>query len=212
MDKQLLAILTRIADSTARIADALENNSQTQPRTQNVSPNFKRSLNKYQNFDWSEINAKIVMTDKNGPTVVTWNGVEYARRRHPDYDKGIWFSSYAGMRDGKKLYHRLISFTVSEGARPLPSEITDELTATPQAKPQATPRPPSPLDTLSYSEPVPVDETLHPAEARRLYYKLMPVLIQQDKNNVDVANRLSAAAAKQGYAHALAELQTLIVA
>jgi hypothetical protein len=95
-----------------------------------VGPNFQRQLNEYPTFDWESIGAEIVKWDRHGATVVMWQGLEFFRRRHTDYDASVWFSRYTGQKDenDRKVYARLITFSDRPRiVKALPEEVAERL-------------------------------------------------------------------------------------
>lgn len=104
----------------------------------NSSPNFFKNLSAFPTFDWSTINAKVVESDRDGVSVVEWEGRMFTRRKgNADYDPALYFSVCTGKDDaGKNKYDRLITFKQPSKAKRVPEE-TKELVGKEQPRQQA---------------------------------------------------------------------------
>ncbi len=82
-------------------------------------PDYQHSLEEYQNFDWSNIGAKILDRDSDGVSAVSWHGKIY-KRRSPEnkFAPAIWFSRKQG-----NDYYKLITFKTIEAAEPLSRKV-----------------------------------------------------------------------------------------
>ena len=102
-----LAIQTRQAEALEKIAQLLEKSLPRQP-----APNYKAVLEKFNEFDWSSINAEVELTDQFGVASVIWQGDRYKRRSPSNsYGAVIYFSRCVGKDEkGENQYERLITF------------------------------------------------------------------------------------------------------
>ena len=145
-EEKLYSVLNRIATALETLASART----TAQAMQTQSPNFKRSIDDYPNFDWSSIKARVIAHDRNGATIVEWHEREFKRRNHAKFGKGLWFSTYREKVDDKNLYDRLISFVEDQPVEQLPSSIASSLpTPPPSPAPAPSPTPARPTTPLS---------------------------------------------------------------
>lgn len=88
-------------------------------------PSFVRSLAEFAEFDWSEIDATVLLTDSDGVAVISWRGHRYMRRSPSNkFDPAIWFSRAVGKDDdGGNRYERLITFKELADPEPLPEKV-----------------------------------------------------------------------------------------
>ena len=147
--------LSRIAAALEAIATAMH--TQTHAADE-PAPSHQRTIGEYARFDWTTIDATIGETDQFGATIVMWAGREFTRRRHADYDNGVWFSRFTGRDEtGKKLYERLVTFSDRDTtARTLPEEVRDRLAT---AKPRQAPAPPTQAAAAAVLYPQRAEET-----------------------------------------------------
>ena len=125
-----------------RIATALEVISKNglagaAPVVATTSPDYQRGLADYIDFDWSSIDARVMVSDEHGPTQVEWNNIIFTRRA-PDnkYGRDIWYSHYVSTDDqGNKKYDWLISFKQAAEVDPLPKKVQNEMRLEAEAKP-----------------------------------------------------------------------------
>ena len=87
----------------------------------NPTPNYRRPLSDYQDFDWASIGAIVLKEDRDGATEVEWNGQVFTRRSPQNsYDAAIWYSRSVGKdSDGKNKYLRLITFKAPSESGPI---------------------------------------------------------------------------------------------
>lgn len=105
---QILLLLTRQVQALEGIEVALK---RMMP-TNYLAPNWQYPLEDYASFNWENIEAVVVSTDRWGATVVNWRGQQFVRRS-PDnkFGEAIWFSRSAGKdENGENKYEKLISF------------------------------------------------------------------------------------------------------
>lgn len=93
----------------------------------NSSPNYFKRLSDFQNFDWSSINADVIERDRDGVSVVEWEGRMFIRRKgNADYDPALYFSVCTGKDEaGKNKYDRLITFKQPSKAKRVPEETKE---------------------------------------------------------------------------------------
>lgn len=103
----------------------------------NSSPNYFKRLSDFQNFDWSSINADVIERDRDGVSVVEWEGRMFTRRKgNADYDPALFFTVCTGKDEaGKNKYDRLITFKQPSKAKRVPEE-TKELVEKEQPRQQ----------------------------------------------------------------------------
>lgn len=76
-----------------------------------ISPDYRAALDEFARFDWGQIGAEVVASDKQGPTAVKWNRQVFTRRAGDGkFGKAIWFSRCVGKESGENVYARLITF------------------------------------------------------------------------------------------------------
>jgi len=129
---EILHQLVRIADGIEFIAHQGEI----------PEPNYVRQLSDYPAFNWSSIDAEIVQTDKDGASIVLWNGALYTRRSPSNkFEPAIFFSRSAGKdADGNVKYYRLITFRTIHDADPIPAKVA---AAIPNGQAQKPSQPPA---------------------------------------------------------------------
>lgn len=94
----------RLLSVLERIATALE----AQPLP---APDITRDLSDYPSFDWSSINADVIVRDRHGAIAVRHAGKIYTRRNPANkYGVAIWYSRATGKEGDDTLYEKLISF------------------------------------------------------------------------------------------------------
>lgn len=132
------AILTEISRSLAVIAGSMA-----------TAPDIRVPIETYVGFDWESIGAKVLRNDKDGASVVEWNGKHF-KRRAPDnkFEACIWFSRCVGKDEaGNNKYDVLISFEqikddvdpIGEKARKLIGQIGAQRAQAPNPPPPAPP-------------------------------------------------------------------------
>lgn len=95
-------------------------------------PNWTKQLSQYKS-NWPEaIDATVIDSDQDGPTVVAWAGHAYIRRssENKKYGAAIWFSRADGRDEsGEANYVRLITFREKAvpRAEPLPEYVRAKL-------------------------------------------------------------------------------------
>ncbi len=138
-----LELLERIANALERIAFAMAPES----------PNYRRPLADFPNFNWSQIGASVTATDPHGPTLVEWGGYEWKRRNKADFGNDIFFTRPAGKDEsGRNKYLRLITFSPPTPVKRVAADVREAL-----AEATATP-PPAPIAPVApaLSQPAPV--------------------------------------------------------
>ncbi len=137
------AILTEISRSLAVIAGSMA-----------IAPDIRVPIETYVGFDWESIGAKVLRNDKDGASVVEWNGKHF-KRRAPDnkFEPCIWFSRCSGKDEaGNNKYDVLISFEqikddvdpIGEKARKLIGQAGAQRAQAPNPPPVSAPPPPPP--------------------------------------------------------------------
>jgi len=126
----ILHQLTRIADGIEFIAHQGEI----------PEPNYVRQIGEYPSFNWPSIDAEIVKSDKDGATIVLWNGALYTRRSPSNkFEPAIFFSRAAGKdAEGNVKYYRLITFRTIKDADPIPDKVAAAIPAAQASKPAQT--------------------------------------------------------------------------
>lgn len=116
-DPNILKQLTRIADALERLASGGKPSA----------PNHVRPIEAYAGFDFAEIGAEIVHSDKDGPTHLAWGGLIFTRRSPTNkFEPVIWYSAPAGKdENGEVMYVRLITFKQIKDAEELPPKVAD---------------------------------------------------------------------------------------
>ena len=123
--EQLAIDMGRLADAIEIIAKHLAP-EESKSLGRHKLPNLRRPLADYASFDWTTIGAKIVATDRSGPTEVEYRGVVCKRRSGEDKKgKAIWFNVVTGgtVAEGNITYERLISFRDGTPAEPLGDKV-----------------------------------------------------------------------------------------
>lgn len=116
------AILTTISRQLERMAQA----------SAPASPNYRRRLSEYPQFDWSEIGATVTATDDQGVSEVEWNLHRFTRRAGSGkFGKAIWFSRPTGKDGDETNYARLITFKDGD-AEPVPGDVVQQSQVTPR--------------------------------------------------------------------------------
>ena len=103
----LINLMQLIAQSAARIADALEMLAPP------AKPQHKEiPLESWRGFDWSTIGAKVELSDNYGAAIVSWRGQQYQRRSpNNKFGEVIFFSRCTGKNEaGENQYERLCTF------------------------------------------------------------------------------------------------------
>ncbi len=134
-EDQVLHLLVSHLKQTTRIADALESVARSLAPE---APNYQRQLAEFADFDWSNINAKVISTDDDGPTHVEWGEYTWQRRSPQNkFGQAIWFSRPNGKdADGQNKYVRLITFRQPSEAEPVPDKVSKAIET---GKPSRTP-------------------------------------------------------------------------
>lgn len=103
-----------------------------------ASPNYRRQLAEYPNFDWQAIGATVSQSDDHGASEVEWRGHRFTRRSGSGkYGEAIWFSRPTGSDDnGGTSYARLITFKDND-AEPLQVSVPAQAAPRPKPQPQA---------------------------------------------------------------------------
>lgn len=131
-------ILNDIRLQLARIADALETLAGP---AKAAAPDYTRPIEEYAGFDWDSIHARVVKTDRDGPTHVEWQGQVYTRRSPSNkFDPAVWFSRATGRDEegGDVTYARLITFRTIKEADPLPDKTRESFSRPPAQRQDAT--------------------------------------------------------------------------
>lgn len=108
----------------------------------NSSPNYYKRLSDFGAFDWSSIGASVVDEDRDGVSVVDYEGRMFTRRRgHADFDPVIYFSVCTGKNEkGDNQYNRLITFKEPGKAKRVPEETKELLEAKQASRSQPVPQ------------------------------------------------------------------------
>lgn len=111
--REIFKVLKQQSELLAEIASYLSTNQ--------VMPSFKRPIEEYTNFDWSQIGAQVITRDDYGVAQVSFRGKIYTRRNPENkYKEAIFYSTCIGKDEkGENKYERLITFTKIESAEPL---------------------------------------------------------------------------------------------
>ncbi len=152
--EQLAADMGRLADAMEIIAKHLAPDA-AKSLGHHKLPNLRRPLADYASFDWTTIGAKIVATDRSGPTEVEYRGVVCKRRSGEDKKgKAIWFNVVTGgtVAEGNITYERLISFRDGTPAEPLGDKVQSVMDKARQAASQPAAGPAWP----AAEQPIPV--------------------------------------------------------
>lgn len=131
------ALLERIANALERIAFAMSPES----------PNYRRPLADFANFDWSQIGASVTATDAHGATIIEWAGYEWKRRNKADFGNDIFYTRPAGKDEtGHNKYLRLITFSPPTPVKKVSADVREALAEATAALPApAVPTPPAPV-------------------------------------------------------------------
>jgi hypothetical protein len=165
-------IALRILEQLTRLADAAE------LMTAGTAPNFKRSLPEFAGFDWSSISATVIQSDEYGASSVEHSGKLYTRRSPQNkFGEAVWFSRAVGKdENGDTRYIRLITFSKSAEAEPLPNRTANAIASGPSgprqpqsngsrpARPAATPPPQNRPAAPQASTPKPATHAPAPEE------------------------------------------------
>lgn len=121
------------------IRDALENLVRLQTPK---APDYQYTLADFRGFNWESIDAKVIASDRHGPTEVRYYGLVYKRRSpNNNFGEAVFYSRHSGQKaDGSAAYERLISFKQPAKVRPVPEETREAMGAeAPQAPAPSTP-------------------------------------------------------------------------
>jgi len=118
---QRMNTLTRTLQMIAESLQGVELHLREMSISSNPAPNYRRPLSDYCDFDWGSIGAIVLKEDKDGATVVEWNGQVFTRRSpNNSFETAIWFSRSVGKdSDGKNKYLRLITFKPPSDSGPI---------------------------------------------------------------------------------------------
>jgi hypothetical protein len=95
------ALLQHIAKRLDALADAKAQ----------LSPNYRRRLAEYKDFEWGSIGAKVVASTKQGAIEVEYAGHRFDRRMGEKFNGAfIIFSRPAGKNGDAQMYHTLVRF------------------------------------------------------------------------------------------------------
>ncbi len=89
-------------------------------------PDYRRRLDEFQGFDWSEIGALVIQSDDYGPALVKWAGQIWTRRSGGGkFGRSIWFSRpvAGGGPEGSTRYLSLIRFKNYAEAEPVSGDV-----------------------------------------------------------------------------------------
>ena len=110
--------LRRLADALERVADAMEAKGEFH------APNFQFPLSSYRQFNWSSIQAEVMETDANGPTLVKHKNRIYKRRTGDGkFGDAIWYSF--ALSD--KNYVSLIKFSEKSAVEPVSRGVLSKI-------------------------------------------------------------------------------------
>lgn len=107
-----------------RIALALESMASAQAPQR--APNYELPLERWKNFDWASIGARVERSDSFGPAIISWRGIQFARRSPANkYQEAIWFSRCIGKDErGENQYERLATFKPLSAVEPVPERVS----------------------------------------------------------------------------------------
>lgn len=138
------ALLERIAIALERIAFTMSPES----------PNYRRPLADFANFDWSQIGASVTATDAHGATIIEWAGYEWKRRNKADFGNDIFYTRPAGKDEtGRTRYLRLITFSPPTPVKKVSADVREalaEATAVLPAPPAPVASPADEAELFSY--------------------------------------------------------------
>lgn len=204
--KAQTAILTTIARQLEKMAQA----------SAPASPNYRRRLSEYPQFNWSEIDAIPTAQDAQGVSEVEWNLHRFTRRAGSGkFGKAIWFSRPTGKDGDENLYARLITFKDGD-AEPVPGDVVGQAQAAPP-RPQLVTKAETikPVDLYAPPPAKPVTNGAQraapiTADPRAEFYKIGGDAVGQNRLNIDVFNHLVDKAKTSGFAAALEELHACL--
>lgn len=140
-----IELLERIANALERIAFAMSPES----------PNYRRPLAEFPNFNWPEIGAREVARDAQGATLVEWSSYEWKRRNKADFGNDIFFTRPAGKDEtGRTRYLRLITFSPPTPVKRVSADVREALAEATAALPAPT-VPPAPVPAAPPAPTVP---------------------------------------------------------
>lgn len=106
-------ILERIAIALERLAPPVK------------IPNYQFPSEAFENFDWESIGASVEQVDRQGPSLVSWEGMQFQRREPANrFREAIWFARVAGKDErGELIYQRLITFRPPVPVGAIPEKV-----------------------------------------------------------------------------------------
>ncbi len=132
------------------------------------APDIEMPLERFHNFDWSQVGAQILAEDEFGPAIVSYGGKAF-KRRAPDnaYGAAIWFSRAVGKNeDGTNKYVRLITFKpLSDKVEPMGRKVERAVAGAP-AQSTTAPQPRPAAATTNTSAEPPSRQSAAPAPAQ----------------------------------------------
>ena len=88
-------------------------------------PNYQFPLEAFETFDWESIAVCVEEIDRQGPSVVNWEGIRFQRQSPANrFRDAISFAKVSGRNEhGEPIYQRLITFRAPASVGPVPERV-----------------------------------------------------------------------------------------